>query len=666
MSTADNVLAALQAYKLKDVGSGKYRSNSPFRTSSDSESFTLTVSEDGEHGAYHDFVSDESGSLYSLAERLGIPLPERTPVADSKRAYTGLDDYALAHGIPPEILQAAGYREVTKEGRLALEFPTRTGKRWRFLDGERPTYKSQSGYKRCWYGQNKTLYERLAAGQPLVICNGEISVITAHYYGLAAIAVTGGEHEIPPDLLDTLKTEIGEVGKVYIVLDCDDKGQRIARQMEAQLCQAGFNALALDLKLGKGGDLADFCHLHGANSLAALDKLSLLSTITATVASVVERTRRRLLSAADLSTLPLPTFLIPGQLMERGLTGIYGPPGSGKSFLALDCALQVAQTQPVVYIAAEGLFGIRPRIDAWLKHHKGTHDRNLYFMDSAVAIFDSGDTETFLKEIAAIAPRLVVVDTLARCMIGGDENATRDMTVFMAHCDQIQRTIDGAVLIVHHARKDGLTERGSTVFRAGCDVVIRLTVDDDVICVETEKVKDAAQPAPRYMKLLPVQLDNGRDSCVLIPESQIAAPVKGDPLKSQHQVKVLEALAMPAFVNGATYPELVNATNIPDRSIYRVVSSLVNREYVIECDKIGSLTRHKITNEGRAALQQTQDRSQDRSEFAPPDPRSEDRSFMSKGNSQVIASPFALPDPTDLTDPHDQQPYLIRPPVSYP
>ena len=52
-----------------------------------------------------------------------------------------------------------------------------------------------------------------------------------------------------------------------------------------------------------------------------------------------------------------------------GVTLLYGPTGSGKSFVALDYAFQIAQTGPVVYVAAEGAAGYAARVLAWRKHH---------------------------------------------------------------------------------------------------------------------------------------------------------------------------------------------------------------------------------------------------------------------------------------------------------
>jgi hypothetical protein len=133
-TTGEKVLAALQPYKLQQVKANQWRGNSPFRPDSDSLSFVLTIEIDGEHGAYFDHVTHESGSLYGLAERLGIDPPERLEVASTKRKYNGIADYAAAHGLPAQALIDAGWYETNKDGRPALAIPTNTGTRFRFLD----------------------------------------------------------------------------------------------------------------------------------------------------------------------------------------------------------------------------------------------------------------------------------------------------------------------------------------------------------------------------------------------------------------------------------------------------------------------------------------------------------------------------------------------------
>jgi hypothetical protein len=71
-STAERVIARLG---IPWKGTATYRTNSPFRPDSDSKAFVLKINDD-EHGTFTDHASDESGSLYDLARRLNIDLPE--------------------------------------------------------------------------------------------------------------------------------------------------------------------------------------------------------------------------------------------------------------------------------------------------------------------------------------------------------------------------------------------------------------------------------------------------------------------------------------------------------------------------------------------------------------------------------------------------------------
>jgi P4 family phage/plasmid primase-like protien len=278
-TTADAVLDALQSYGLKQEGLNKYRCNSPFRTNSDSCALRLTIDADGEHGAWYDHVTGESGSLYDLATQLGVDLPAKSAsTLGSKRPYTGLADYADEHGVPTDVLTDWGWKEgqffCPKHGRNrpALLIPTATGTRARFTDGLKPPYMHERGYKRCWYGFESALKVAYETKQPLVISNGEISTTAAQYHGVAAIAVTGGgENGIPPQLLQQLQTVY--TGQVLIALDCDEAGQRGAQKMLTQLQAAGFEARAVDLNGGKGFDLADFARLHQWETVAALHAL---------------------------------------------------------------------------------------------------------------------------------------------------------------------------------------------------------------------------------------------------------------------------------------------------------------------------------------------------------------------------------------------------------
>lgn len=275
MTTATNILRYLEgnpALQIKHEKQGQYRLNSPLRPGSNSHAFTLKVDPDGEHGAYTDHVTGEAGSLYELAAQLGIehPTGQAAPAAATKTGYTGLADYARRHNAPAAAFTAAGWVEIIKAGRAALRFPTANGSRWRYLDGEKPFFTSERGYSPCWYGLQRAAKMATDTGQPLVLCNGEPSVITAQHWGLAATCITSGEKgNIPDNLLSELQTAY-PAGLIIMAYDSDNTGRKAATGQAVQLAGAGYTVKAVDLGGHTGFDLADFCGLHQQETVAAL------------------------------------------------------------------------------------------------------------------------------------------------------------------------------------------------------------------------------------------------------------------------------------------------------------------------------------------------------------------------------------------------------------
>lgn len=592
MSTlAEQVLQKMETYGLKKARDGQWQANSPFRAGSDSHAFILKIEGD-EKGAFFDHVSGDKGSLKELAARLGI-LNEssRQSVATTKRTYTGLADYAKAHGLTPDQLASWHWREVTYMNRPALEYATKTGNRWRFIDGlkDKPTYISPKGYERCWYGLEARAKKLLADGHPLVICNGEISVVAAQTNWLAAIAVTGGEKaEIPQNLLAELKGEIGDIDglKIIIAMDCDSTGVRAGRGIAQQLKGVGFNVRAVDLGMGHGGDLADFCTLHTDTAETALLQCPDLAAPALAEAPMYNW---QFMTPEEMFKLPPIQWLIPRMLPARGLSTIYGPSGSGKSFVALDIALRIAQDKPVVYVAAEGESGYTARTQAWMKHHSQSYGK-LTFVLGAVNMFDQEEFDYFQQRLATYSPALLVIDTFAMCMGDANENDTREMMLLIRAAKALAFALNCAVLFVHHTNKEGIRERGSGTLRNASDTMIRIVrEDDDLLRVKSEKTKDSL-PFKTY-RLRHVQIDLGYNdslgdpvtSLVLLPED-IVEPA--DTLTEQ-QMTVLQALALES---DASYADLAATTEINRNSIAGTIKRLKDKGYLLVDGKSRLLT----------------------------------------------------------------------------
>lgn len=268
----------------------------------------------------------------------------------------------------------------------------------------------------------------------------------------------------------------------------------------------------------------------------------------------------RLYSTEELLQMPPPTWLIKPILPSGGLVGLYGQPGSKKSFVALDIALSVASGRPwldtyevqkgyVVYIGAEGGTGIGKRVKAWLTHRQvGSSQLQIAWLIESIPVHvDSEQMELLLKRIndeIEERPSLIIIDTLARCF-DGDENTQLDMGRFIGGIDTIRHTFGTTVLVVHHTRLDGDRERGNTAFRGAADTMIAQTSEDGnpEIVLECRKQKDAEHFTDLRLQLVTVP---SCDSCVILSEEhEVVRHIKnvlkqaGKPLKSKELLHAL-------------------------------------------------------------------------------------------------------------------------------
>jgi hypothetical protein len=255
---------------------------------------------------------------------------------------------------------------------------------------------------------------------------------------------------------------------------------------------------------------------------------------------------------ADAETLPYTLFgaikpaldsndFVEGLLASSSLVVIYGEPGSGKTFWVLDICLHVADGRQwrdraveqgaVIYLALEGGAGIRNRIAAARERMALPDTTPLVLVQCPVDLChgnaDAAKVIATIKLIGkrlALPVRIVVVDTLARAMAGGNENAPEDMGALVAHSDLIRDQSGACVLYVHHCGKDAARgSRGHSSLKAATDTEIEVTRGAERGSIaRVTRQRDMESEGSFAFRLEPVELGRNQrgkpvTSCVVTP-----------------------------------------------------------------------------------------------------------------------------------------------------
>lgn len=224
------------------------------------------------------------------------------------------------------------------------------------------------------------------------------------------------------------------------------------------------------------------------------------------------------LTIRQLIELPPPRWLVP-QLIVEGMNWLVGEQKIGKTFLALDAAMTLAQTAPVLYFAGEGVSGLGVRIQSWISYHQETPENFMVF-PFVPKLNRPGDPERFLATVDALQPQLVVIDTFARAMAGADENSAMEVGRFISMIDEARERCGTSSLILHHPAKNGLGYRGSGAIAGAADLLAVLSEDESVpgsLTLTYDDVKDFEEPAPRHF-----QLRRHGDSAIMYPPVRLA------------------------------------------------------------------------------------------------------------------------------------------------
>lgn len=271
-------------------------------------------------------------------------------------------------------------------------------------------------------------------------------------------------------------------------------------------------------------DANDYAEEHGDAALRSLLR---------SVAPVP--TRYKLLSATEMCDARPMQWMIKGLLPATGLASLFGPSGSGKSFLVLAMAAAVAgafpqwfgrkvKQCPVTYCVLEGEAGINKRLKAWSIFYEKPLPDALRFVTQEFDLLKGADVPDLATAICRAGGQggLIILDTLNRAAPGADENSSSEMGAIIASAKQLQQLTGGLVCLVHHTGKDATKGlRGHSSLYAALDGAISVHTGTTGPVWQVSKSKDDATGAinPFQLEIVVTGADEDGEeetSCVAI------------------------------------------------------------------------------------------------------------------------------------------------------
>nr|WP_057924377.1 AAA family ATPase [Burkholderia ambifaria] len=326
------------------------------------------------------------------------------------------------------------------------------------------------------------------------------------------------------------------------------------KETDAEAIAREVNGVWAELPTDKPAnyDANDYEAEHGVDALADLLRVAKMPPL-----------RYRLQSADDLLSAPPLRWMAQGVLPASGFAAVYGPSGSGKSFLVLDLCAAIADgvewfgrrvnSAPVTYVCLEGEAGLGKRAKAWsIRQRRNLPDR-LRFVTQPLDLRQSEDVADLCAAVLAAGGRagLLVIDTLNRAAPGTDENSSVDMGQLIEACKETHRRLGGVVLLVHHTGKDGTKGlRGHSSLYAALDAAIEVSRNDARREWSIAKSKDDADGGRHAFALRVVELGDDEHgepvtSCVVEPDESAKEVARVKLPQGGNQRIAFDALAEP-------------------------------------------------------------------------------------------------------------------------
>ena len=227
-------------------------------------------------------------------------------------------------------------------------------------------------------------------------------------------------------------------------------------------------------------------------------------------------------SLNDMIMQPMKVeYLIKGWLPKVGVGMIYGAPGCGKSFVAIDIGATISsglgtwhgykcKKGNTYYCCGEGHAGFPPRGRAYSLEHGGISLGNFYVTNDSVYLTEPTGLMKIEDDIDSLGwtPDIIIIDTLNR-HCNKDENSATDMEIWNDACKNLSLKYQCFVLVVHHTGVNPEAQnraRGSSALRGANDCEFSCDKLGNIITITQRKQKDIELGEPLTLEMKPVKI----------------------------------------------------------------------------------------------------------------------------------------------------------------
>lgn len=330
-------------------------------------------------------------------------------------------------------------------GRLQLESENNGAGKYIGLSGQKA--------KRLF---NLDIIKNLTDNADLLLCEGEFDTMIADQQGFKAVGIPG---------INNFPEKVKDLLKKYDLIICFDNDEAGRKGMQEIVNKVEKRVYAVILKNHK-----DLTELYGSGEKLDVTNKREIELITV---EPEKRSKLKLISANELMRKEIPEMIwIVMQLLPEGLIILAGRPKVGKSFMAMNIAIAVANgskalgffdtnRHSVLYVALEdNERRLKDRIKNILQaEYNKNAPANLYFMEVGYDMpkLNEGGIDELQKIILDDSDiKLIIIDTLGRSIA---DKSRKDKDMYRADYEISSKLQEMAIrnniclLLLHHTKK---------------------------------------------------------------------------------------------------------------------------------------------------------------------------------------------------------------------